>query len=382
LLPREHMESEFGDKPRYFIEAAAKTLDVLEAFTDNIEQLTITEIALRTKLPYTSAFRLLYTLEKRGYVTRVPGKRRYVLSPSRKRFRIGYAALGKIPFAGEVTRSVLEAARRSGIGLFAADNDDNSSKTLSNAEELLSKGIDVLLEFQRNEAVSHLIAAKCHKANVPAIAINFPQPGAYYFGADSHHTGWLAGDYLVQFALKHWRDKPVKCLVIPSRGLGSTQNARRVGLLEALGNEAPGWTGPDVEFAAPGVTSQEGYTLAKQFVRKLGRQAPHLLVAAFSDPLAIGAARALREAGFQDRSVIVGQGGTAEARRHILRGGPLKASVAYFPENYGARVLKLATKLCEGERLPLVTFTDHVVLTINNMADFYTRKEPRPEARL
>jgi IclR family transcriptional regulator, pca regulon regulatory protein len=69
------MDSESGDKNRYFIEAAAKTLDVLESFTDNTEQLSITEIAKRAKLPYTSAFRFVHTLAKRGYVTRAPGPR-------------------------------------------------------------------------------------------------------------------------------------------------------------------------------------------------------------------------------------------------------------------------------------------------------------------
>jgi ribose transport system substrate-binding protein len=369
------MASEFRDQHRYFIEAAAKTLDVLESFADNTEQLSITEIARRSKLPYTSAFRFVYTLAKRGYLTRAAGKRRYVLSPSRKRIKIGYAALGKIGFSNEVTRSVMQAARQSGIALFATDNEDNPSKTLSNAEQLLSEGIDVLIEHQRNEALSHVIAAKCHNAKIPAIAINFPQPGAYYFGADSHKTGWLAGDYLVHFARKHWRGKPTTCLILPSKGLGSTQNTRKVGLLEALHQRERGWVEPDIQFAAPGVTSQEGYAVTRRFIAKLRRQAGYLMVATFSDPLAIGAARALREAGWQSRSVVVGQGGTAEGRRHILRDGPFKASVAYFPESYGPRVIKLAIKLCEGEHPSLVTHTDHVVLTIDNMQDFYTQKE-------
>jgi ribose transport system substrate-binding protein len=372
------VDSESGDKNRYFIEAAAKTLDVLESFTDNTEQLSITEIAKRAKLPYTSAFRFVHTLAKRGYVTRAPGKRRYVLAPSRKRLRIGYAALGKIAFGSEVTRSVVAAARQFGVALIAADNEDNPSKALANAEQLLSESIDVLIEHQRNEALSHLIAAKCHSANVPAIALNFPQPGAYYFGADSHKTGWLAGDYLLRCARKHSRGSAVTCLIIPSKGLGSTQNTRKVGLLDALGQPARGWTGPEIEFAAPGVTAQEGYTLTKRFIQKLVRRAPYLMVAAFSDPLAIGATRALREAGWEDRSVVVGQGGTAEGRRHILRGGPLRASVAYFPESYGMRVLKLAIKICEGEHPPLVTHTNHVVLTADNISDFYPQKDEAP----
>lgn len=370
-----------SDRSRYFVEAAAKTLDILESFADNSEQLSITEVARRAKLPYTSAFRFLHTLERRGYVMRAEGKKRFVLAPSRKRARVGYAALGKIAFATEVTRSVLAAARRFGVALFAVDNEDNPTKALSNADQLLAEGIDVFIEFQRNEAVSHLIATRCHNANVPVIAINFPQPGAYYFGPDSYKTGLLAGEYLLQFARKHWPKQPATCLILPSKGLGSTQNTRKVALLETLRHSSRGSAPPHIHVTAPGVTAQEGNSLTRKFLGTMKKQPSRLLVAAFSDSLAIGAERALREAGLQERSVIIGQGGTADVRRHILRGGPLKASVAYFPESYGERVLKLASKICEGEHPPLVSYTDHVVLTSSNIADFYAQSdEPTTQA--
>jgi ribose transport system substrate-binding protein len=365
------MAGEASDKHRYFIEAAAKTLDVLETFSDNAEQLSITEIARRAKLPYTSAFRFLYTLEKRGYVMRLPGKRRYLLAPLRKRFRIGYAALGKIPMSGEVTRSMHAAARRFGVALKVADNEDSPSRALSNADQFLAEGIDLLVEFQRNETVSHLIATKCHNAGVPAIAINFPQPGAYYFGADSYKTGWLAGRFLRDFAEGHWPNDPTTCLILPSRGLGSTHNTRKVGVFDALTQASSKAKPPEIEVAPLGVTAQEGYTIAKKFLRKWERKPKHLLVAAFSDPLGVGVDRALKEVGRQSQAAIVSQGGTADARRYIRRKGALKGSVAYFPESYGERILKLAITILEGGHPPLASYTDHVVLTASNLSEFY-----------
>src|SRR5262245_48183240 len=76
-----------GMQSRYFVETAAKVLDILETFSSEQESLSITEIARRTGLTYSSAFRLLYTLETRGYVMRRAGKKRYLLSPARRRFR-------------------------------------------------------------------------------------------------------------------------------------------------------------------------------------------------------------------------------------------------------------------------------------------------------
>src|SRR5579862_3594040 len=119
---------------RYFVEAAAKVLDVLESFASAEEFLTITEVARRANLTYSSAFRLLYTLEKRGYVMRRQGKKRYSLTPARKRYRVGYAALGSKGFGEEVSRSLAVAARRLGVSLLAKNNGFSLSKALTNAD--------------------------------------------------------------------------------------------------------------------------------------------------------------------------------------------------------------------------------------------------------
>src|SRR5215470_15283053 len=119
-----------GDvEQRYFVEAAAKVLDVLECFNSPTEELSITEVARRTGSTYSSAFRLLYTLEKRGYVMRRPGKKRYVLTPTRRRFRIGYASLQNTAFQREVTWSIVTAARKLATTLLVRTNEEfNVSK--------------------------------------------------------------------------------------------------------------------------------------------------------------------------------------------------------------------------------------------------------------
>src|SRR5262245_11497526 len=108
---------------RYFVETAAKVLDILETFSSEQESLSITEIARRTGLTYSSAFRLLYTLETRGYVMRRAGKKRYLLSPARRRFRIGFAALRSSRFHREVSAAMEAAARQFGLTLITRINE-------------------------------------------------------------------------------------------------------------------------------------------------------------------------------------------------------------------------------------------------------------------
>jgi len=363
------MDREFRTK--YFVEAAAKLLDVLESFTNHEEELSATEVAARTGLSYTSAFRLLYTLESRGYVMRQPGRKRYLLVPGRKRFRIGYAALGKIRFAKEVTWGIISAARTRGITLLVRDNEMSPSKALTNVDALIAEKIDLLIVYQWHEPTGHVIAAKCHKAGVPVIAVTFPQPGAYYFGANDYEAGRMAGDFLCDFVKREWNGDVDACYVLFGRKMQSTQEARKVGLLNAITHHCPKLVPREITFAAPAFAAHDSYNFTKGFPGGIGGKSKRLLIAALTDPVAIGAERAIAEARLRGRVFIMGQGGAHDARTRIERGGPFRASVAYFPETYGDRVMNLALSILGGENIPLTNHTDHVVLTADNLREYY-----------
>src|SRR5262249_57488381 len=55
-------------KSDYLIQSVSRALDILEAFTPNEGELGVTELSRRLKLHKNNVFRLLATLETRGYV--------------------------------------------------------------------------------------------------------------------------------------------------------------------------------------------------------------------------------------------------------------------------------------------------------------------------
>jgi IclR family transcriptional regulator, KDG regulon repressor len=56
------------DKSNYIIQSVAHSLDVLEQFSGDAEELGVTELSKRLKLHKNNVFRLLATLESRGYI--------------------------------------------------------------------------------------------------------------------------------------------------------------------------------------------------------------------------------------------------------------------------------------------------------------------------
>lgn len=310
--------------PRYFVEAAAKALEVLESFDSPEEELSIMEVAHRVGMTYSSTFRLLYTLEKRGYVMRRPGSRKYSRTPVRKRFRIGYAAADNhMKFSDEVSRSLVVAARNHGVDLIAKDNEAHPPKALANVDSLLHNGIHLLIEYQLNETVAQLIATKCHEAKVPVIAITYAHPGAYYFGGDNYRAGELAGDCLCDFAERTWKNRVDRLLLLPATGMGSTLEVRMAGVCHRVLKRIKTLKKSEVFRAIPGLTTREGYHATKEFLQQFPRSDARILIAALSDPLAIGASRAAAKMGFEKQVAIVGQGGGRDGRSFIRRGGRL-----------------------------------------------------------
>lgn len=357
---------------RYFVEAAAKALEVLESFDSPEEELTIMEVARRVGLTYSSTFRLLYTLERRGYVMRREGSRKYSRTPARKRFRIGYAAADNhMRFSDEVSRSLVVAARNHGVDLLFRDNEASPPKALANVDSLLEEGIHLLIEYQLNETVAHMIAAKCHEAKVPVVAITYAHPGAYYFGGNNFQAGELAGDCLCDFAEQTWKNRADHLFLLPAKGMGSTLEVRMEGVRSRVLERIRTLKKSDILIAPPGLTTHDGYRATKAMLRQVTKKGARILIAALSDPLAIGSARAAAKLGFRQNVVIVGQGGGRDGRSCIRRGGPFMGSVAYFPETFGERLIPLALRILQGENVSLISYTDLVVLTQANLEQYY-----------
>jgi DNA-binding IclR family transcriptional regulator len=58
------------EKSEYLIQSVSHALDLLEQFHDDVDELGVTELSKRLQLHKNNVFRLLATLESRGYLSR------------------------------------------------------------------------------------------------------------------------------------------------------------------------------------------------------------------------------------------------------------------------------------------------------------------------
>jgi ribose transport system substrate-binding protein len=358
---------------RYTVEAVARACDVLAAFRDSSEFLDLGQVAGRTGLHKVTAFRILSTLVAKNLVEKV-GPRAY-----RSRFKplprgqhlIGYASQSEvIPFISTVSESVKAAARAAEVNLLILNNRASRTTALRNADLMIERRVDLVIEFQKISEVAPLLAERFFKAGIPLIAVDNPHPGAVYFGADNYKAGRMGGMHLGKWAARHWEGKIDEIVLIQSAVSGPILEARVLGIYDGILDNLPHC----VRTPLFRYDTQARYDNTLDTIRKHLRRsrAERILVGGVNDQSALAALEAFREFGREAHCAVVGQDAVIESRQEMRRPNTrLVGSVAYFPESYGEGLIRLALDILEGRDHPQAVFTHHQLVTPENVNKMY-----------
>jgi ribose transport system substrate-binding protein len=361
-----------GARERYRVGTLEKGLSVLEALDRDGRPLRIQQVAAATRIGRGTVFRLLCTLERCGYVERLPDKR-FRATLRRRRTWIGYSApLSGTPFRRDVTAGIQRAAGEAGVELVMLNSsEDRPQEDLGNVQVFLDSRVDLVILFQPVDSIAHVLADRLISAGLPVIAVETPIPGAVFFGGNDYKAGLMAGQALGRFTRQAWNSAFERLILIESSLTAPASQARLTGTVEGVREilgEVPGSRIVHLDGHAHRDTSRAAIAEVLDALSRRSR----LLISAFNDPSAIGALYAIRSARLENCAAIVGQNATAESRAEIAKlGSPLIASVAYFPENYGEKLIRLALAMLNREQAPLAVYTDHVLLDRHNLERYY-----------
>ena len=98
------------EKANYVIQSVSHALDVLEQFNGNVDEIGVTELSKRLKLHKNNVFRLLATLEARGYIEQNKSSENYRLGL--KCLQIGQTFIHQMGLLMQ-SRSILESLAKS-----------------------------------------------------------------------------------------------------------------------------------------------------------------------------------------------------------------------------------------------------------------------------
>ena len=350
-------------KRLYLIPILSKALDVIELLEQDHSPLTLEDVYQRTNISKTSVYRILKTLVHRGYLAQMPnGQYRLVSRPRRLRF--GFAVQSaEMPYSEAVAQSVSAAAAASGVELLMLDNRYDPAVAVRNAEEFVAKRVDLVLEFQVEEAAAPRVAHIFKKADIPLVAIDVPHPNATYFGVDNFEVGYEAASILAQYALREWKGKVDRVVGVGFSEAGSFVQNRITGAFDGIRERFKELT-PDRFVQIEGRGMREASHKAMTELLRGCRPGEHTLVAAATDSSALGVLDAVRAAGQENNFAIVGQDCIPEVMEEMKRGtSAMVGSISHEPETYGPRLIQLGIAILRGYTVPPYNYVHHKAVT-------------------
>jgi ribose transport system substrate-binding protein len=356
-------------KRLYLIPILSKALDVIELLEQDHTSLSLEDVYQKTRISKTSVYRILKTLAHRGYVAQSQnGQYRLVSRPRRLRF--GFAVQSAdMPFPQAVAQSVTAAAASAGVELIVLDNRYDADIAIHNAEELVAKRVDIVLEFQVEEAVAPRIAHIFKKADIPLIAIDVPHPNATYFGVDNFEAGYEVGAVLVKHAQTRWKGKVDRVIGVGFNEAGSFVQSRIYGAFDSIRarmTEIPA----DRFLQIDGRGMRDFSRMAMREVLQTHQPGERILVAAATDSSALGVLDAARELNCESDLAIVGQDCIPEVVEEMLKGSSaLIGSISHDVETYGPRLIQLGIALLRGNIVPPYNYVRHHAVTPETLVD-------------
>jgi len=370
--PRSAKSPEVPARDPYRLETVARACHLLKAFSDG-DALSLKEVVARTGLNKSIAFRLLRTLENSGLIRGVGGHQYQsnVRLLGSRRYRIGFGAQAEDnPFAVTVTESVRHAAAQEDIDLIILNNSYSANTAVKNARRFIAEGIDLAIEFQVHERAAPLISSLFQEARIPLVAVDIPHPGATFYGVDNYRVGLSAGRFLAHWAKQHWGAAVDEVLMLELEIAGFLPHLRLLGAEEGMRQILPGLGQSCVVHLDTRGDFCQALELTRKHLHRVSKR--RTLLAGVNDGSLLGSLSAFEETGRADHCAAVGLGADVSMRTELRRpGSRLIGAIAFFPEQYGNDLIRLALDILRRKPVPPAIHVRHQLVTPINIDCFY-----------
>lgn len=300
-------------------------------------------------------------------------------STAQDSYTIGFANLTEdIAFTQLVREGMVSAAEEAGnVELVFADNRLDGATALANAENFITQGVDGVVEFQTDEAFGNVIMSRFRDAGIPVIAIDIPMPGATFFGADNYYAGQLAGEAAAEYVNTEWDGQADAVLLLELPQSGPVPAARMQGMLDSLQAGLAEPVPEEMVFRLDSQnTQEEAFNVVADTLPAIP-DANHIVAMTINDGTGLGTIAAFEAAGREDQVIVVGQNADPSGQEEMIKeDSRYLGATAYFPENYGDKIIPAMIDILECRPVEPSIYVDHVFISADNLCDYYPESWP------
>jgi ribose transport system substrate-binding protein len=292
-----------------------------------------------------------------------------------KPYVIGFTNLSSdIDFSVNVLKGIEKSAKEAGVELFVTDNKfPDSQLPLTNADAMVTRGADLVLNFNVLADLGPAIMEKYAAAGIPSVSIDVVHPTSLFFGADNCLAGKVGAEYLIEYAKQNnWPADKIVTVGGEDPAVGEVPNLRIKCFEDTVKAAFPNATA----FRLPGGAETEKSLNNMAGWLTAHPDEKHVMTININDQGAAGFLAAVQAADRESDVAIMGVGADAPAQAELAKPeNAWKGSVGYFPEKYGDYLIPLALDILEGKPVPPEVHMQHVVIDRANFAQFYPDKK-------
>lgn len=239
------------------------------------------------------------------------------------------------PFFVSLKEGAEKEAKAQGTEIITVDAQNDSAKQVSDIEDLIQKGVNVLIVNPTDSDAVKAAIESANNADIPVITVDRSANGGTvvsHIASDNVAGGQMAGDFILEKLGK--KGKVVELEGIPGssaareRGEGFHKAIDGVADIQVVAKQAADFD------RAKGLTVMENILQGNKDIQA---------VFAHNDEMALGALQALEAAGLKD-VIVVGFDATDDAVKSV-NDGKMAATVAQKPEEIGQKGVQTAMKV-------------------------------------
>lgn len=259
------------------------------------------------------------------------------------------------------------AAEEYGVTIEYADAQWDASKQLSQAEDFMVKGVDLIALCCVDSGSGEKIVKSAQESNIPVVAfvnaIGSAETGEYaglasYVGQNEVNTGAVTGE-IAKNLLGEEGGKAVLIEGVP----GTTpQINRKKGLEQAL-------AGSNIEIIYNQTSNWEKEQALKIVEDLIQKKTEFNVVICQDDNSATGAGQALKEAGIKDQVKVIGLGGSKDGLQAV-KDGVIDGTTYMSAVEEGHLAIETAVKYLNGDQVDPVTEIRQVEVNKENVDSF------------
>lgn len=285
----------------------------------------------------------------------------------KKDYKIAVLLPGPTGYFVATKEGVDAAAAEYGVTIEYADAQWDASKQLSQAEDFMVKGVDLIALCCVDSGSGEKIVKSAQESNIPVLAftnaIGSEETGEYaglvsYVGQNEVNTGTVTGE-IAKNLLGEAGGKAILIEGVP----GTTpQINRKKGLEQAL-------KGSNIEIIYNQTSNWEKEQALKIVEDLIQKKMEFNVVICQDDNSATGAGQALKEAGMKEEVKVIGLGGSKDGLQAV-KDGVIDGTTYMSAVEEGHLAIETSVKYLNGEKVEPVTEIRQVEVNKDNVDTF------------